>query len=171
MAQLPLGFVGETFDGLQGADIRFTPVQSVPANTPLIIAYTGEETAGTVPFQVSATGVTVRTATDSTTAGLAGNYLPFVVGEREGRCYLLNATGDAFVLSDAASTLAPFRAYLETTATRHTINVRHTQTTGLHSPSLKNKTSESYRPDGRRWPKNKPAHGILIRDGKKYISK
>lgn len=171
VAQLPLGFVGETFDGLQGADIRFTPVQSVPANTPLIIAYTGEETAGTVPFQVSATGVTVRTATNSTTAGLAGNYLPFVVGEREGRCYLLNATGDTFVLSDAASTLAPFRAYLETTATRHTINVRHTQTTGLHSPSLKNKTSESYRPDGRRWPKNKPAHGILIRDGKKYISK
>jgi hypothetical protein len=156
--------------------VAFDYTDKIEANTPYIIAVPGN----TWGEQYDLRGKTLvfsgtNKSVSSTNAVTSGNHYKMIgstVTTNQSRVYDLNAGGSSFVLGDAQ--IAPFRAYFKasdiayaTTALQITSPGSGTTAVG-QLPAAIALPEAVYSLDGRRLTVV-PAHGVYIKNGKKYV--
>lgn len=156
--------------------VTFDYTDKIEANTPYIIAVPGDTWGEQYDLRdktlvFSGTNKSVS----STSAVTSGNYYKMIgstVSTAQSQVYDLNAGGSSFVLGDAQ--IAPFRAYFKasdiayaTTALQITSPGSGTTAVGQLPASIA-LPEAVYSLDGRRLTVV-PAHGVYIKNGKKYV--
>ena len=122
---IPDNFRAQALQEAQADTLIFTPIQKVPAHTPIILRY-GNPFEGKITLTLTAThdGTFKARQTESGDTPLRGIYSPFTTQSADVQTsYMLSPTGAAFVKAAQGSRLAPFRAHLvrtgAETALRH----------------------------------------------------
>lgn len=126
-ADIPQGFVVEAFEGLArpSGELRFAAIGHIPANTPLIIRYTGRAETGKVGFRIENRSGTVGMQ-DLENSIFVGTYVPKAVETDGAGVYLLD--GKDFVQGAVGSTLQPFRAYMRPDVQSGRLSISHPTT-------------------------------------------
>lgn len=126
-ADLPEGFVAESFEGLVRAtgELRFAETDYIPANTPLIVHHTGYSGTEKVMLRIwNRSGEVGLPETESSI--FTGTYVFRTLGDGDTGIYLLD--GEDFVRGKAGSTLPPFRAYMHPELQSGRLTVSHPAT-------------------------------------------
>lgn len=171
VSRLPDGFIFEKAENFNGDEITFSPTDEIVANSPVIfISATEKLSTGNATLNIQANDVCVDTQKKPSASPLRGNYTNFTVDSLIGSCYLLNESGTAFVMADASSALAPFRAYLFDNHSGTTVRVFHSPATATGPIIRTDRKNWIYGIDGRHYPENYKEKGkILIYNKKKVI--
>ena len=171
VSRLPDGFIFEEAENFNGDEITFSPTDEIVANSPVIfISATENLSTGNATLNIQANDVCVDTQKKPSASPLRGNYTNFTVDSLIGSCYLLNESGTAFVMADASSALAPFRAYLFDNHSGTTVRVFHSPATATGPVIRTDRKNWIYGIDGRHYPENYKEKGkILIYNKKKVI--
>lgn len=126
-ADLPEGFVAESFEGLVRAtgELRFAETDYIPANTPLIVHHTGYSGTEKVMLRIwNRSGKVGLPETESSI--FTGTYVFRTLDDGDTGIYLLD--GEDFVRGKAGSTLPPFRAYMHPELQSGRLTVSHPAT-------------------------------------------
>ncbi len=175
-AEVPGDCHAERLKEYANGTLNFASITTIPANTPVIIRYTGDDTSDThTGITFRSVGGTVSTDTDNESI-LQGTYQPFTVDTEEGNIYLLRADGEAFVKATKGSHLSPFRAAIHLETAKQTLPLMHNGVSGISSAMQAPSSADIFTPDGRKIEKthssdilNQLPRGIYIVNGKKII--
>lgn len=166
-ANIPDGFEAYKFESVSDGAVKLKKVASIPSCTPMLIRSTNAE-SGSKSVTFKATGDVVTT--DSKQEGIfKGTFSPLVFSESE-QTYLLESTGEAFILVDNGSRLSPFRCFIRTESSqgiRFMINVE--ETTGMQSPIATDLPESIYDLSGKCL-KKAPRGGVYIHNHQKILS-
>ncbi len=186
-AEVPQGFLAERLTGLDDGMLHFVPTDILPAYVPVILRSTASSAGKTASygtesttFSVTTTGGTLQPGTQFSEHGFTGTFVPLSITAASEGLYLLNATGDTFVLAGEGSSLKPFRAGIRLAPSARSLQIVHgdTPATGLSPAPAELCSTPCYTLDGRRVrirlsPENHHSlpPGIYITGGKRIIIK
>jgi len=165
-AQVPEGFEAREFVSLKNETLNFRKVASLSAGVPVLLRYT-KAAGGTKEIEFKAHAGRVSTKMQES-AIFRGTFRPLIVASTSEDIYLLEKTGEAFILADEGSRLAPFRCYIHP---EHAQSIRlrlNEETTGVVPQSLAPRDSAVYTLDGKRAGRLSPGT-IYIQNHKKQI--
>ncbi len=114
-AKAPKDFTVAAVQNLDGDALCINDnVETLLAYTPYLIRYTGDESKDFVSLTLHSGSDTLLPAPTSSESFFQGTLAGLEVGNTNEGIYLLNESGDCFVLSETGSTLPSFRAFVHT---------------------------------------------------------
>ncbi len=114
-AKAPKDFAVAAIQDLDGNAISIdNKVETLRAYTPYLIRYTGNSSKDFVSLTLHSESDTLYPSPVLSESFFRGTLSGLVVGNTDAGIYLLNESGDCFVLSETGSALPPFRAFIHT---------------------------------------------------------
>ncbi len=124
-AELPADFAAAVCPRESDEELQYTLVRKIEAYTPAILRYTGTPNEKGITLELHAeSGKLLRQNVKDDTELFCGTTERFRISSAAENVYLLNATGDTFVCSDAGSTQLPFRAFLRMPDNRKSMRLK-----------------------------------------------
>lgn len=167
-AAVPDGFEAQEFVSLENGVLTFREVTEIPSCTPVLLR---SLTAGSGMKELIFNAKAGTASTSEAGSGpFLGTFQPLVVASECENLYLLEASGEAFILADEGSRLDPFRAYIRTDSTQGIRLKMNYETTGIEPPTTRSApdAAPAYTLDGRRASRLRPGR-LYITQQKKII--
>lgn len=173
-APVPKGYQVAQLESVSGDELRFGNQKKIGSCVPLLIRSTDAPSEGTKDLNIVAEDCVVPANPPSVSSlGMAGVLDTLLVDSRQEHIYMLDASGQHFVLADAGSFLLPFRSYLKLGVAKKSYIVRFAGdpvTSLSQRPEAGKQNTKTYGLEGREYRGEKRQmlkRGIYIIGGKK----
>lgn len=173
-APVPKGYQVAQLESVSGDELMFGNQKKIGSCVPLLIRSTDAPSEGTKDLNIVAEDCVVPANPPSVSSfGMAGVLDTLLVDSRQEHVYMIDASGQHFVLADAGSYLLPFRSYLKLGVAKKSYIVRFAGdpvTSLSQRPEAGKQNTKTYGLEGREYRGEKRQmlkRGIYIIGGKK----